>query len=383
MRVFVVLICLAIVGGLSALTLSQVRSDQWNNVLRARLCLERGRPDLALLAVSRINHNKPGAAEALTLRARAYLLRGVIPPARQALEQSLSLNLAQPEAAKLLAAIYLSTGDGQHGLVLLKKAAELDQDDFRPWQAMGKVHHDLGELGESADAYAQALRLSPPAAEARECRIGRVEALLDAKQAAQASEDLEALRRETPEDAAVLALAARQALDLSQSDAAMNLAERALKVNPDEYSALLIRARLRFLARDVKLAIGDLQKADAIKPNDVATLQLLVIAQKSLGLVSEAAATQKRADRARDRVILMDKLSKRIAAEPRDPEPRFRMGEAAMDGEMYVLAYQCFQAALDLDPRYKPAREALDGLMSTKGFDYAAAAKLQLNSRAR
>ena len=52
--------------------------------------------------------------------------------------------------------------------------------------------------------------------------------------------------------------------------------------------------------------------------------------------------------------MLMDKLTKVIDQHPDDPEPRWQMGQAAMEGEMYTLAYQCFQAALDLDPGFSP-----------------------------
>jgi cytochrome c-type biogenesis protein CcmH/NrfG len=95
-------------------------------------------------------------------------------------------------------------------------------------------------------------------------------------------------------------------------------------------------------------------------------------------MTREAAVTQERADRARARITLMDRLAKVIAQRPEDPEPRWDMGQAAMEGEMYVLAYQCFQAALDLDPKYKPAREAIESLRSRKDFDYEAMVRSQL-----
>ena len=60
---------------------------------------------------------------------------------------------------------------------------------------------------------------------------------------------------------------------------------------------------------------------------------------------------------------------KLIDQHPGDPEPRYRMGHAAMEGEMNVLAYQSFQAALDIDPRYEPARIALRKLRTEKKFN--------------
>jgi tetratricopeptide (TPR) repeat protein len=363
---------------LAALTFLRQKDNHWKEVARARDYLALGRYDLALDAVSRIRDQGPGAAEGLTLAARALLMKGRISPARRALERSLSIKLDQPDAAKMLAAIYLSAGEGKRGMAMLKKAAELEPGDFRPWYAMGKVYHDMGELQQSAEAYAQALQRSPPAAEARASRIGRVRALLDSKQAEETAADLEALREEEPEDAEVLALAARQALDLGRLDEAMTLSNRALAVAPDEFPALLVRARLRFLAHQPNLAIADLEKANAVKPNDVAALQLLVLAQSSLGLTAEAAETKSRADRARDRVVRMDQLAKLIDQRPNDPEPRWDMGRAAMEGETYLLAYQCFQAALDLDPSYQPARDALETLRTQKGFDYEAAIRSQI-----
>src|SRR5262249_47754943 len=119
-------------------------------------------------------------------------------------------------------------------------------------------------------------------------------------------------------------------------------------------------------------AIEDLEKALAVSPNDRAALQLLSQVQRSIGLTRESRATQERAERARERIALMDRLSKFIDQHPDDPEPRWRMGQAAMDAEMYVLANQCFQAALSIDPSYKPARDALETLRSRPGFDPAA-----------
>ena len=279
----------------------------------------------------------------------------------------------------MLAAIYIAGGDGQRGIAMLKKAAQLDPTDFRPWYAMGKLYHDMGNLAESIEVYTQALDRSPPPAEARESRIGRVRALLDANRAQDATDDLNVLRQQTPKDPQVLALSARQARDLGRADEAEHLADLALADDPNDFDALLVRARLRVLSHRPELAIADLKRAIKARPNDLATMQTLAQVQRGLGRADEAAATQKLADRARDRIALMDQLSKMIDQSPNDPEPRYRMGQSAMEAEWYVLAYQCFHAALDLDPGYKPARKALDTLRSKNGFDYDAVVKSQLH----
>jgi tetratricopeptide (TPR) repeat protein len=344
--------------------------DHWREVDRARYYLNRGQADLAFQAVAGIRDNRPGAAEGLTLAAHALLMRGNVPPARRVLEASLKLKPGQADAAKMLAAIYLASGDGERGLDLLRQAARLDPLDFRPWYAMGKVHHDLGQLVESAEAYAQARSRSPPPAEARESRIGRITALLDAKKAEDASVDLADARRLAPDDSEILALAARQARDLGNVAEATALADRALAIDPKNFDALLVRARIRHASRSPQTALKDLERAIHVKPNDVAALQLLLQVQTTLGMTTESARTQAKIARSRERLAQMDQLTKLIHEHPDDPEPRYRMGQAALDGEMYVLAYQSFQAAIDLDSSYKPARDALEKLRRVQGFDY-------------
>jgi tetratricopeptide (TPR) repeat protein len=344
--------------------------DHWREVARARYYLDRGETDLAFQAVSGIRDDRPGGPEGLTLAARALLMRGSISPARRVLEASLNMKPGQSDAAKMLAAIYLASGDGERGLQLLHQASRLEPADYRPWYAMGKVHHDLGQLAESAEAYAQARRRSPPPYEAREAQIGRIKALLDAKRAADAAQDLAEARKQAPDDPEVLALAARQARDLGRLEEAKTLANRALAVDPKNFDALLVRARILLLARSPRDALQDLSKAVQLKPNDVAALQLLLQVQTSLRMTRESALTQARVSRSRERVALMDHLTKVIHQHPTDPEPRYRMGQAALDGEMYVLAYNSFQSALDLDAKYKPARDALEKLQRIEGFDY-------------
>ena len=265
----------------------------------------------------------------------------------------------------MLAAIYLAAGDGQRAITLLELAARLEPGDFRPWYALGKVYHDLGNLVESVAAYTEALRRNPPAAEARESRIGRTRARLDSHACRGASTDLAELSQETPGDPQVLALSARQAHDRGRLDEALD-AGRARPRRGSRQLRCLAGSGLAPRPARRRMAIEDLEKAIVARPNDRATLQLLSQVQKSLGLTAEARATQERANRARERIELMDRLTKIIDQHPEDPQPRWRMGQAAMEGEMYVLAYQCFQAALYLDPSYKPARDGLETLRSRK-----------------
>jgi predicted Zn-dependent protease len=343
-------------------------------VALAREYVDRGDLDQALRLLSALRKEQPDAAKGLTLAAQALLGKGAVSSARRALETSLLHDPDQADACKMLAAIYLSSGDGQRGIALLKRATELDRSDFRPWFAMGKVHHDLGQLGEAEECFAQALRRSPSGPEAREARLGRIRALLDAKQADRAGIELDEVRATTPDDPDVLALAARQALASGRLDDAHARAEQALAGDPSSFDALLTRARIHFSQRQPELARHDLDRALAIRAHDVGALQLMAQVQWILGLAKESESMQRRAERSRQRIQLMDRLTHEIAQSPNDPRPRWQMGQAAIEGETYSLAYECFRAALDLDPNFQPARDGLRTLRIEKGYDPASGA---------
>lgn len=360
---------LAATGGLAWYLLGHGSPNHWDEVARARRFLDQGRPDLAFQAVSQIRDEAPGAAEGLTLAAQALLTQGQIALARRTLEHSLTIQPEQADAAKMLAAIYLASGDGRRGLDLLERAARLDPDDFRPWFAMGRVRMDLGEFAESANAYTEALRREPPEAEAREARIGRVRALLDANRDAEAQDALAEARALLPDDPELLGLAARHANRRGDSAEARALADRALAVDPDNFDARLTRGTENHFAGRLDDAVADLEHALRINPNHLGALQLLIQVHFRQGHAEQAEAARQAFRAVSERLTLMDELTREIEKNPSDPEPRYRMGRAALEGGMTTLAQQCFQAALDVDPSFNAARGALASLRAGQQLD--------------
>ncbi len=108
----VLLLFLGILGLIGRELARAMRQDHWREVEEAQSHLERGRYDRAFQAVSGIRDDRPGAPEGLTLAARALLMQGHVGPARIVLERTLKMKRDQPEASKMLAAIYLAAGDG-------------------------------------------------------------------------------------------------------------------------------------------------------------------------------------------------------------------------------------------------------------------------------
>lgn len=353
-----VLLHLALLAGL-AWYLNRQPSGHWSHVERGRRYLAQGRPDLAFREVQHIRDEAPGAAEAMTVAGQALLTQGQVVVARQALQRALALNPDQPDAAKMLAAIYIASGDATRGIELLERAAALDPRDFRPWYALGKVRHDLGEFDAAAEAYAKALRLGAPGTEAREARIGRIRALLDANRAEEAAAELDDARARLPNEPRLAALEARAARATGNLDRALDRAEAALRLNPDDFDALYVRAQIRQIRGDRSAALADLERAHSLNRNHLGTLQLMLQLQAQLGLTAEAEETRARLERTRQRLDMMNTLTKLIHQNPEDPLPRYQMGQLAVEGGLDALAFRCFQAALDLDPKFQLARDAL------------------------
>jgi len=332
----------------------------WNAVEEARAHLGNNRPDLALKAVSHIRDDAPGAAEAMAIAGEALIHYQRFPAARGALERAIALDRNQAKAARMLAAVYLASGDGPRGVAMLQHVANLEPEDYRPWLTMGRAHLDLGEFGQAADAFEEAVQRDPPEPDRRTATIGRIRALLLAHQPEVLDDPIaEALER-YPNNGELLALAARQARDLGRTEEALDFAERALAIQPSNADALLVRAMIRNERGNLEGALADLDRAAFNKPHDPGLLQLKAQIEARLGLDEQSARTLERRKEVAERLELMDELTEEITHNPDDPEPRWRLGRAALEAGMLTLASQAFQAALGIDPEFEPAREDLE-----------------------
>ncbi|MDX2035315.1 MAG: tetratricopeptide repeat protein [Isosphaeraceae bacterium] len=348
----------------------------WEAVARGRALLEQGRPDLALAAVSHIRDEASGAGEAMCVAGIALGKMDRFGPAKLALERAIRLQPRQPMATKVLAALHLSMGDSERGLECLRKAAELAPKDFRPWFTMGQVYLDLGEPAKAAEAYLEALRRNPAAIAAR---IGRIEALLGANGLETAGSLIGDTLPSARDNAKLLGLAARQARETGRNEEALAFADRSLELDPNEPEALMARARIHAASGRPAEARRDLERVVANHPNRIDALTLLTQVASQLGLRDLADQTAKQRKAASDRLILMDAMTQEISARPNDPEPRYRMGLAAIEGRQWVLARNCFNAALAVDPEHEASRRGLRRLAESSESDSAGKSALAID----
>ena len=347
-------------------------TGHWAAVIRGRSFLDQNRPDLALQTVASIRDAEPGAGEAMCVAGVSLARMQQIRSARIALERAVKLQPRQPMAVKTLAAIYLSLGDTDRGLEYLKKAAGLSPKDPRPWSAMGRVYLDMGFMEEAASAFDESLKRDPSQPEAG---MGRIEALLASGHGEEAGPLVARFLLLDPDNPKLLGLAAHQARDAGQIDQALAFVDRALGHDPGDIEALMTRARLRYAAGQDEGALADVDRAVVVNPNLLAGLSLKLQVESRLGLADRASETALSRKRATERLALMAEITRLIGANPDAAEPRCRLGKVAAEGGQWVLAANCFQAALALDPNYRPAAEGLAAL------DAAERRKERLNAR--
>jgi len=323
---------------------------------RARTYLEHAQAPQAIRAVSLIGAGSPHEADALTIKGLALASLEETGPARQVLERAWQLR-PSGDAAKVLAAIYLSANENERGLQMLIESSRLDPADFRPWYAMGEsVYLRLRRHDLAIEAFRESLKRLPSHTESR---IGLVDALVSSHRVEEAAPVLEQVLEERPDDPRVLALAAEQAIESGDDERAARFLTHALAIDPDHRQALLLHARLLFRYGCLQKALPEAEHACTLDPNDLSTLTLLSSIQSSLGLLEQAGQTLARKREVQQRVEMMKKLAQEIMEHPQAPEPRWRLGQLAAQANMKPLAIQSYQAALAQAPDFEPARKAL------------------------
>lgn len=333
--------------------------QHWGAVDRGRFYLESGRPDMALQAVIDVRDEAPGSGEAMTIAGLALLRMGDYRGARLALERALRLQPKQFDAAISLAQLNLALGNGERGVEVLQDAARLRPGEFRVWLTLARALHDRGDIEGAVEAYEKALALDR---DHREALVGLLGTLMTSIRSERAGPWAVRALEKYPDDPAVLGLAARAAYNAGRGDEAIRLADRALEREPRNLHALLARAGVLVGRGDWDRARPVAELAADVAPNDPNPLGLLLRIETKLGHSDRVAATQRRRKAAQDRLRLMNQVAEELGRRPDDPELPWKMGRAAEESRMFLLAGRCYEAALALAPDYRAARESLAAL---------------------
>lgn len=321
--------------------------------------LKKGRLRQSLAAISTIPEEGPWKADLLAVRGLALAGLGDVENSRQALEQSLALKPNQPMVDKVLAAICFSRSEPVKGIEYLEKAAKLDPGDYRPWYAIGEAFVRLGQTDEAAKAFNYALERRR---DHLESRIGLMSVLVVTRPPEESARLLADLLRDRPDDPKVQLLAAWHARAEGRADQALEHVERAVALEPDMLEAISLRAQLYHATGKSGPALADVERVVERDPNNLQALNLLAQLQAAMGKPKESQATLARHRKALEHSEQIRKLTVQIGERPRDPEPRWKLGQVAAASGLRHLAAQSYQAALAIDPNCLPARQGLADL---------------------
>jgi cytochrome c-type biogenesis protein CcmH/NrfG len=329
-------------------------------IARARAELQSGRPGHAMRAVAEVPETGPWAAELLTVKGLAQAAFGRPDQVRALLERSLLLDPKQPMALKTLAAVDFSDNEVDRGLDRLAQAAALDPGDFRPWYAGGEILLRIG--GRAAQAvmtFREAVRRNP---DHRESRLGLAEALLGTGESEESGRLLEEILRDQPQERRALRLAARRAWLEGDADATLRYADAALSLDSGDVDALLLRAQTHLQAGRGSEALVDAELAAMRTPDNPAALALAAQAAGLLGSKEKASSYAARHGTVLERSARVERYRNLVKVRPGDIEPRWRLGQAALEAGLSSLARRSFQSALELDPTCGPAHRGLESL---------------------
>lgn len=208
-----------------------------------------------------------------------------------------------------------------------------------------------------ADDLAEVLQKDPSRTKTRAVRAT---ALLDLGDFDEAIPELERLVREQPEQPDHKVRLARCLNMSDRQDEATELLDAVLRDHPDHGPAL--RTRGQFALTDTNPADAErwLAKAAEVLPNDYQTQFLYSQALQQAGKGQAADAQLKRANEVRERATQLTELrTRRLAERPLDPSLYTEMGRLLMASGNSTQGVRWLEAAIGLEPTYRPAHAAL------------------------
>ncbi len=305
--------------------------------LLARAYLDQGKYQELLAGVRATGLTGATRAEVLAYRGQAHMELRDLPAAEADYAEARRLDPDSLQAGLGEATLRLRQARLAEARALSERILAAHPDAASAWAMRASVAHAQGHLDEAATGYARAIELDPRQVEARISRIG---VLLDLNQDSLAATELEALRKEFPEDprGAYLASVVRsRAGQVAEARSALEETASLLDGIPPE--ALGRSQQLLLLAGLVNHDLGRVEKAQA------ALQRYLVGDPGSIGARKLLASTLLARGAAEDAVQTLEPVRQRAT---RDPEFLLLLGTAYMQKGLHASAIQALEAAATL-----------------------------------
>jgi len=277
---------------------------------------------------------------------------------RMAANRWLEAIAARPDLApahRSLSMYFYDLGASDNAVFHLSELAKLEPKDGRPLRLLGLVYKDNERYEDAVVNYRQALQRQLSDTSRQEVLVELTDSLLKTRNYQEA---LEAITQCT-ESNDVRVLKAECLAGLGKNEEAIQELDLVLAVAPDHLRALLQRGTLELESGNIEAAIGSFSIAAKKHPMDYTAHFKLSQALRRGEKNEEADKEAAEADRIR---IIREKfaeLHQQAAAKPEDASLRFELGKTALALQMDSVAENWYRAALQMDPKFEPARDAL------------------------
>jgi Tfp pilus assembly protein PilF len=280
----------------------------------------------------------------------------------------LRTRLAQgdPETLAILEVLtdeYVRTYRLRDALDTLGAYLERRSDDVQALVGRGRVWEQLFHFADAERDYRRAVEVDPDNDEAR----GRLaETLLVRGTPGEAAEHFERLLARRPDGPPLLFGLARARRREGRTDEARRLLGRVLEREPAHVGALTELGRLALDEGDPAEAEGLLRRAVAAAPDDVPAHAALYDCLRLAG-GEEARACGEKLQRLRADLERIDALTREVGKRPDEPGPRSELGVLFLRHGEEEKGVRWLTLALELDPGYVPAHQALAAYFERTG----------------
>lgn len=215
---------------------------------------------------------------------------------RNVIQQAPENTPEHSRARALLGRASLAMGDPVGAEQQLNRARELGAT---PSDYAVPLAQALTALGRPADAR-QSLDSLPESARDAEWSVAHAEALASEGQLAEARGALETVLRTAPDNYRALTVLTRVLAASNDLPGARQTSERAIRADPSQAAAYLLRARLELQAGQLAAALADLEQAveiesrSPVSPQEIEALALLAQVQLGLNRADDLAQTRDR-----------------------------------------------------------------------------------------
>jgi tetratricopeptide (TPR) repeat protein len=337
-------------------------------LLRGQICFHRAKPLLdagqesaaapllrqALEAWNRIRDRGDVRLRAAALSGQCFLYLGEPAQAQRAFDFVVAERPDDVDAHRGLAAIYYDQGALKQALHHLDEVARLDPQDGRPHRLMGVILAELDQPGEAVPCFREALRRRLGGQATAEARVELAECLVKLREYDQARAALEG-----SEGQQAVALRAQCLWEQGKVAEARPLLDQALAAYPGFGLLLHLRARVHAADGEPAAAAALLERALDLDRHDYACRYQLAQVYETLGRAADAAEQRQLAEKTKDTLAEVKRLTEDAVNRPADAAVRRRLAELCRQldkPEQARLWLQAAEAAAGAQPPPAPGQ---------------------------